>query len=962
MKKILINIAIGAMALFVALGISMIPGQTVKADEEVELKAGQTVPIDFRYDRVWWFKVKNNAASMLEISSEGSVSVKVALYKNITDESPIDQANNGSGASYSNFSLIRFLEAGTYYFKVTTSSESTSISSNNTRVTLKDLTDDSEVVKINKTNFPDDAFREYVDDNFDLRDDDKLSADEIRLVDSITLPGASIGDLTGIKYFTELSKLICSNNNITKLDLTSNTKLKEVRCFDNKLTSLDVRGLNDLEELNCNGNPDLSNIKIQGCSNLYELDCSVCKLKKLDLSGFSNLTTLYCQKNPLSELTLSGCERLSYLYVSNTEITSLDLRQYNRLSRLVCSSCAGLTSLKVNSSIDYLDCSKCSLNSLDVSACTDIYYLDCSGNGIKTIDISNSVTMEMLISGDYKVSDTEYSGYVNRYSSKLKFDAGTTIKRISGAQDKVVEINESNFPDMNFRNYLKSFDVDGDGWFNKLEILKVKTISVSNKNITNLDGIKYFTNLRILSCDNNMIKDLDVSANVDLEELNCNSCKMERLKLGNKPKLTYLHCGSNHLTSLDISKCPMLDDLDCYNNELSSLDVSKNTKLVKFACSNNKLTALDVSKNADLYYFRCYNNPLTKLDLRKNTKLERLDCYNCQLKVFDLGKNAVLREMNCSNNKLASIDISGCPLLIKCIKEGQKDPDSYWSRRAVYYSYKGDDITIILIFDAEDKFATTVSLSLDKKTASVACGKNLTLKAITDSSAVVAWKSSNTKIATVDSKGKITAKMAGQVTITATVSGKSAKCVVTVLYKDVINSSDFWYAPTNYLTAKGIVKGYANQTEFRPSNDCTRAQMVTFLYRLQGEPKTKSNECKFDDVKSGDYFYKPVIWAVEQGITTGVSATKFEPQKVCTRAQTVTFLWRMAGKPEPGKNAKAFSDVNKKDYFYKATLWASGMKILAGYDDGTFKPQGKCLRRQMVTFLYKYDKYVNGKG
>ena len=276
-------------------------------------------------------------------------------------------------------------------------------------------------------------------------------------------------------------------------------------------------------------------------------------------------------------------------------------------------------------------------------------------------------------------------------------------------------------------------------------------------------------------------------------------------------------------------------------------------------------------------------------------------------------------------------------------------------------------VTLIGRFSGSKTVSFTIkksaSLKLDKTSASVVCGNTLTLKAaLTGSADAVRWKSSDTKTATVDSKGKITSKMAGKVTITATAAGKNAKCTVTVLYKDVTNSSDFWYAPTNYLTAKGVVKGYANQTEFRPANECTRAQMVTFLYRLQGEPKTKATTCKFGDVKSGDYFYKPVIWAVENGITTGVSATKFEPQKVCTRAQTVTFLWRMAGKPEPGKNAKDFRDVKKTDYFYKATLWASGKKILAGYDDNTFRPQGKCLRRQMVTFLYKYDKYVNGKG
>ena len=256
-----------------------------------------------------------------------------------------------------------------------------------------------------------------------------------------------------------------------------------------------------------------------------------------------------------------------------------------------------------------------------------------------------------------------------------------------------------------------------------------------------------------------------------------------------------------------------------------------------------------------------------------------------------------------------------------------------------------------------------VKLTLDKATAQIKCGGSDSLKAtLSGSTGKISWKSSDTKIAAVDANGKITTKQAGTVTITASASGKSAVCVVTVLYKDVTNTKDFWYAPTNYLTAANVVKGYDKQTKFKPANDCTRAQMVTFLWRLAGEPAPKSTTTKFKDIMSKDYFYKPVLWAVENGITTGVSKTKFNPKGVCTRAQTVTFLWRMAGKPEPKTTKNPFPDVKKTEYFYKATLWASEMKILAGLPDGTFQPQGKCLRRQMVTFLYKYDKYVNGKG
>ena len=259
--------------------------------------------------------------------------------------------------------------------------------------------------------------------------------------------------------------------------------------------------------------------------------------------------------------------------------------------------------------------------------------------------------------------------------------------------------------------------------------------------------------------------------------------------------------------------------------------------------------------------------------------------------------------------------------------------------------------------------APQVTLKLDKTTAEAVCGKTISLTAtVTGSTDKISWQSSDNKVASVDNNGKIKAKMAGAATITATVAGVSATCNVTVLYKDVTNTKDFWYEPTYYLTKSGVAKGYDKQTLFKPTNDCSRAQMVTFLWRLAGEPEPKSKTTSFKDVKAKDYFYKPVLWAVEKGITTGVSKKKFDPQGICTRAQTVTFLWRMAGKPKPKSKTSKFKDVKSKDYFFTATIWASEKKIVAGYSDGTFKPQGKCLRRQMVTFLYKYDKYTNGKG
>ena len=260
----------------------------------------------------------------------------------------------------------------------------------------------------------------------------------------------------------------------------------------------------------------------------------------------------------------------------------------------------------------------------------------------------------------------------------------------------------------------------------------------------------------------------------------------------------------------------------------------------------------------------------------------------------------------------------------------------------------------------------------DKGSLTVVCGDRIFLHIPVTSFNYTKWTSTNPDVYEED--GACIAKKAGKTTVTVNYTDmthvdadgnfpQDTKSVdITVLYKDVTKQSEFWYTPTNYLTAAGVVKGYDNQTLFKPGNDCTRAQMLTFMWRLAGSPNPKNTKCTFTDVNQKEYYYKPVLWAVEKGITTGYDDNTFRPQTVCTRAQTVTFLWRMAGKPNPKSTVNKFSDVHTTDYYYKATLWASENKILAGYDDGTFRPKGECLRRQMVTFLYKYDKYVNKKG
>ena len=337
---------------------------------------------------------------------------------------------------------------------------------------------------------------------------------------------------------------------------------------------------------------------------------------------------------------------------------------------------------------------------------------------------------------------------------------------------------------------------------------------------------------------------------------------------------------------------------------------------------------------------------------------DTLDYYKFTLKNAGV-LNLIFNSGETIHNRI--LDTKGNVVYDPYNHSGESRQDTYLSKGTYYL-----EVERRWDYHTNYSFSTTFDKLTMPTTATVVCGDSVSLVVENRGGNEVTWKTSNSDIATVSKdysqRGVVVSQKAGAATIYATIDGVTLKCKVQVLYKDVTNSKDFWYAPTNYLTNKDIVKGYDQQTLFKPNNKCTRAQMVTFLWRLKGSPKPKSTKTSFKDIKTSAYYYKAVVWAVEKGITTGVSKTKFNPSGVCTRAQTVTFLWRMAGKPKPASSKNKFTDINSSDYFYKAVLWASGKKIVEGYKNNTFRPQNKCTRRQMVTFLYKYDKYVNGKG
>jgi len=186
----------------------------------------------------------------------------------------------------------------------------------------------------------------------------------------------------------------------------------------------------------------------------------------------------------------------------------------------------------------------------------------------------------------------------------------------------------------------------------------------------------------------------------------------------------------------------------------------------------------------------------------------------------------------------------------------------------------------------------------------------------------------------------------------APTAAPTAKPEVKNPFKDV-NKDQYYYEPVLWAVnhQPQITQGTSKDT-FSPAAACTRGQVVTFLWRAAGEPKPGDTKNPFTDVKSDDYFYNAVLWAVEKGITQGTSKTTFSPANPCTRAHVVTFLWRSEGQNKAdAKNP--FTDVKSGDYFYDAVLWAAENGITAGVDAKHFAPANPCTRAQIVTFLWR---------
>lgn len=451
---------------------------------------------------------------------------------------------------------------------------------------------------------------------------------------------------------TALETLHCNNNQLTALDMSANTSLTELYCHENKLTALDVTANTALMNLICYGNQIRGTAMQTFINSLHSNggDPTLCVYTSATTDG-NEINTIQvgeAKAKNWNVMAYDGSSSVDYAgihaitidetnfpdynfrenwilkqtfaddnYLNDKEaasVTAIDvsskgianlkgIEHFTALKTLNCSGNSLTTStldVSKNEALEVLDCSNNQLNDLDVSKNTALKELYCYRNSIRDEGMQTLISSLHQNGGTLYAYDTTYdqnemttTNVADVKAKKWTVKAWDGSKYVDYAGIFAVYINNTNFPDATFRNYVAeaNIDLNTNGYLTENEINVVTEISVPLMDITSLKGIEHFTELITLDCNSNKLTVLDVTKNTALKNL---------------------ICAGNQLSDINLSKNTALEGLDCSYNKLTALNVSTNTALTTLSCENNQLTALDVTNNTSLLTLYCHGNKISK--------------------------------------------------------------------------------------------------------------------------------------------------------------------------------------------------------------------------------------------------------------------------------------------------------------------------------------------------------------
>ena len=466
---------------------------------------------------------------------------------------------------------------------------------------------------INETSFPDETFRTYVaSTSVDGNQDGILTETEATKLTKIDMSGKGVTSLKGIEYFTAITTLYCYTNQLTSLDVSKNTALKTFYFYGNQIKSTAMEALIASLPTVSSGTIRVINVDDENEGNV----CTESQVSTMKEKGWSSVK--YCVGNSWQDYT-----GVLPIKIDETNFPDANFRAFVASSSVDTNTDGILTSKEIGYISTINVAGKEVSNLQGIEFFTSLKSLDCSNNRITTLDLSRNSSVNQVTCHQNQISGENLNSLIaslpNLEDGKLRListqdernactaaqveaakakgwevqlrsvnSSGTSWEAFTGVMP--IEVNETNFPDANFRTVITNSYGGYDGYITEQEIKNTTEISLYGKNISDLKGIEFFT------------------------------------------ALTYLSCGQNNLTTIDLSKNTLLKQLYCSGNQLTTLNVSENTALTALTCSDNQLTTLDLSKNTALSSLNCSNNKLSTLNVSNTSLSNSVYIYQNQLK------------------------------------------------------------------------------------------------------------------------------------------------------------------------------------------------------------------------------------------------------------------------------------------------------------------------------------------
>ena len=473
-----------------------------------------------------------------------------------------------------------------------------------------------------------------------------------------------------------------------------------------------------------------------------------------------------------------------------------------------------------------------------------------------------------------------------------------------------VPIDETNFPDEDFREYLKTatyydkdtgthkkINTDGNGVLSLAERTQVTRIDVSSLKVLNLKGIEHFPELRELKCENRHIPQLDLSQNTKLEYLYCKNNELTQLDLSKNPNITILDCSDNKLEKLDVSH-QNLECLYCSNNKLDELNVKNSENLRELTCTGNQLTKLDVdvAHKKKLEKLSCGNNKLESLIIGENRLLKELNCEHNQLPQLSLSNLEGLKLLKCSENKLTTLDVSGSPLLeelryahnqLTSLNLEQNTNLAAWNTDA-WTNY--NTYTVTLTPDRTFNLSTLSGGAFDVSKASGWNGGTVNGNILTVNEGVnkvtYSYRCSDivSSVFALDVTGTGGIPGGG-----STGGGDGGGAVVIVAAVGAVAAGVVGYGVYNYVSGRKL-QALLPEGVAAPEN---RAQTALLLWNTAGRPEP-ADAPAFADVADPDTA-KAAQWCVEQGLMKRRLNGKFAPDSSIPAYQVLNAYRKLAG-------------------------------------------------------------------